>query len=118
MSFSAERLRTLLGLADTELFLDVCVMEDRGSYIVERLRFRTPRNGAEIRGFLTRPPVNDGPRPAILYAHAHGGRYEIGANELLDGRMAEPFSARCFPNSRQRSLGFQCVTTSTPRASA
>ncbi|WP_065373400.1 alpha/beta hydrolase family protein [Ensifer adhaerens] len=88
MPFSAQRLRTLLGLADTELFPDVCEMEDRGSYVVERLRFRTPRNGAEIRGFLTRPPVNDGPRPAILYAHAHGGRYEIGANELLDGRPA------------------------------
>ena len=27
-----------------------------------------------------------GPAPAILYIHAHGGRYDIGAREVLDGR--------------------------------
>lgn len=88
MSISAARLRTLLGIADTELSLEACETEDCGSHAVERLRFRSLRSGTEIRGFLTRPPGNHGPRPAILYAHAHGGRYEIGANELLDGRPA------------------------------
>ncbi|WP_077963261.1 alpha/beta hydrolase family protein [Ensifer adhaerens] len=88
MSISRERLHTLLGLADTELVLEACETDEQGSHLVERLRFRSLRNGAEIRGLLTRPPGNDGPRPAILYAHAHGGRYEIGASELLDGRPA------------------------------
>ncbi|MEI2297204.1 alpha/beta hydrolase family protein [Ensifer sp. MJa1] len=88
MSISAARLRTLLGFVDTELALEACETEDCGSHFVERLRFRSLRNGAEIRGLLTRPPGSDGPTPAILYAHAHGGRYEIGASELLEGRPA------------------------------
>lgn len=88
MPISVARLRTLLGFVDTELSLEACETEECGSHIVERLRFRSRRSGAEIRGLLTRPPSGGGPRPAILYAHAHGGRYEIGANELLDGRPA------------------------------
>ncbi|HEV7304677.1 alpha/beta hydrolase family protein [Ensifer sp.] len=88
MSISPERLNTLLGLAETELVLEACETEDRGSHSVERLRFRSLRNGAEIRGLLTRPSGTGDRRPAILYAHAHGGRYEIGASELLEGRPA------------------------------
>jgi pimeloyl-ACP methyl ester carboxylesterase len=41
-----------------------------------------------VRAFLTGP---DGPwlqRPAIIYCHAHGGRYDIGADELISGRSA------------------------------
>ncbi|URK89152.1 dienelactone hydrolase family protein (plasmid) [Rhizobium sp. RCAM05350] len=44
--------------------------------------------GTEIRGFLTRPIGTPTPGPAILYAHAHGARYDIGASELIDGRPA------------------------------
>ena len=29
-----------------------------------------------------------GPLPAILFAHAHGDRYDIGAGELTEGRPA------------------------------
>lgn len=42
--------------------------------------------GERIRAFLTGP---HGPwinRPAALYCHAHGARYEIGASEILTGR--------------------------------
>jgi pimeloyl-ACP methyl ester carboxylesterase len=46
------------------------------------------RDGEKIRGILTRPLRLRTPAPAILYIHAHGGRYDIGANELLDGRPA------------------------------
>lgn len=88
MSISTERLRTLLGFVDTELCLEAHETEDCGSYVVERLRFRSRHDQSEIRGFLTRPPGSGEPRPAILYAHAHGGRYDIGAGELLDGRPA------------------------------
>jgi dienelactone hydrolase len=51
-----------------------------------RVRFRTA-GGEEVGGFLLEPEVA-GPRPAILYVHAHGGRYEIGAAEVMEGRPA------------------------------
>ena len=54
--------------------------------VLETLRFETDA-GEPVRGLLTRPP-GAGPHPAILYIHAHGGRYEIGASELTDGRTA------------------------------
>lgn len=44
-------------------------------------------SGEEIRAFYSAP---EGPSlaPAILYIHAHGDRYDIGAREILDGRPA------------------------------
>lgn len=53
-------------------------------YVVEHLSFDLGV-GAPVRGLLTRP-LDDGPHPAILYAHSHGDRYDVGASELLDGR--------------------------------
>ncbi|WP_246710215.1 alpha/beta hydrolase family protein [Martelella soudanensis] len=53
---------------------------------LERLTFAT-KDGERARGFLLRPP-GDAPVPAILYIHAHGNAYDIGADELLDGRKA------------------------------
>lgn len=44
-------------------------------------------SGEAVNGALTRPKA-DGPFPAILYIHAHGNRYDIGALELLHGRPA------------------------------
>ena len=87
MTISIERLKSLLHVAETSLVLVASVAEDHGDHIVERLRFRLS-DGTEIRGFLTRPAANRMPRPAILYAHAHGGRYDIGASELVAGRPA------------------------------
>ena len=43
--------------------------------------------GEAVEGFLLEPE-GGGPAPAILYIHAHGGRYDIGAREVLDGREA------------------------------
>jgi dienelactone hydrolase len=59
---------------------------DVGGYIVERLVYMAG-DDETVRGILTRP-LADAPAPAILYIHAHGGRYDIGAAELLDGRPA------------------------------
>lgn len=59
--------------------------EDHGDYVVETLDLDYA--GTSIRGFLTRPKAT-GRHPAMLYAHAHGRRYDIGAAELLDGRAA------------------------------
>jgi len=45
-------------------------------------------DGARVRGLLTGPSGEWGGLSAIVYAHAHGAKYEIGARELLDGRPA------------------------------
>lgn len=55
-------------------------------FIVEHVVFET-HAGEAVRGLVTRPP-DAVHAPAILYLHAHGGRYGIGADELLDGRPA------------------------------
>jgi dienelactone hydrolase len=51
-----------------------------------RIWFRTG-SGEVVGGWLLEP---DGPKPApaILYIHAHGGAYDIGAREVVDGRPA------------------------------
>ena len=61
-------------------------IEDHGNHVRERLGFET-QSGEAVQGILTRPKA-DGSFPAILYIHAHGNRYDIGARELLDGRPA------------------------------
>lgn len=83
MAITRDRLRALFGMEDVRLELLGSRTEDRGSYVIEWLRFASA-NG-EIRGILTRPAQVDGALPAILYSHAHGGHYELGADELLEG---------------------------------
>lgn len=87
MAISIERLRSLLRVTETSLELVTSTVEDHGDHVIERLSFRLS-GGPEIRGFLTRPIGNVTPGPAILYAHAHGARYDIGASELIEGRPA------------------------------
>jgi dienelactone hydrolase len=58
--------------------------EETSAAIVEHIDFDLG-TGASIPAVLVRPH-GEGRRPAILYCHAHGGRYEIGAGELLHGR--------------------------------
>lgn len=53
-------------------------------YAVERLIFDLA--GTPVRGLVTRTSAPTGRLPAVLYCHAHGARYAIGAAELLDGR--------------------------------
>lgn len=61
--------------------------ENRGNYILETLYLDL--NGIEeVPAFFVRPIKMQGPMPAILYNHAHGGRYEIGKNELTQGLNA------------------------------
>lgn len=60
--------------------------EDRAAFEVERLVFDIA--GMPVRGLLTRPAGVRQRLPAVLYCHAHGARYDIGAAELLDGRPA------------------------------
>jgi len=84
MPITASRFRDLLGFEDRGVTrLDKSV-ETQGDYVIEHLRLRI--GDAEVRGILTRPAQPSGPLPAILYGHSHGGGYDIGARELLDGR--------------------------------
>lgn len=61
-------------------------VEQRDGMAVETLRFRTGA-GESVRGLLLRPPGTEA-LPAILYIHAHGRRYDIGVDELMNGRAA------------------------------
>lgn len=88
MAITVERLKELLAFEEVSLTLADSSAENRDGYILERLRFRL-NDGTEVRGFLTRPSEGFLTRgPAILYAHAHGARWDIGASELIDGRPA------------------------------
>ena len=79
-------LRRLFEIGQHELFPIREEITDANGRIVERMLFETA-DGEAVRGLLTRP--SDGMRaPAILYIHAHGNRYDIGADELLQGRPA------------------------------
>ncbi len=81
---SATQLARLLALPERSVpHLVARAVEDRGDHAVERLALEI--RGAAVRGILVRPQ-GEGPFPAVLYCHAHGARYEIGADELLDGR--------------------------------
>lgn len=88
MAITVARLKELLAFEDVSLTLADSVAEIHDGYVLERLRFRLP-DSTEVRGLLTRPgEASVTPGPAILYAHAHGGRYDIGASELTEGRAA------------------------------
>ncbi len=52
----------------------------------QQLSFCTS-SGEEVRAFYA-PAKGSSPAPAILYIHAHGNRYDIGAREVLGGRPA------------------------------
>ena len=61
--------------------------ENLDEIIIEKWKLNL--NGIEIVPCLVTLPVNfDDEVPIILYNHAHGGRYEIGKNELIEGRSA------------------------------
>jgi dienelactone hydrolase len=54
-------------------------------YAVETLLFDLGEDRT-ARAFVTRPRSAGRRLPSVLYCHAHGARYGIGAAELLDGR--------------------------------
>ncbi|HZY50461.1 MAG TPA: hypothetical protein VFE64_11855 [Devosia sp.] len=84
MTPSPEALAAYLQLVEPPIHLLSSQQEVQEGYVVERLTFDTG-TGTPVRGLLTRP-VAEGRFPAILYAHSHGDRYDVGAAELLEGR--------------------------------
>ncbi len=58
---------------------------DQGGYVLEE--WVLDLNGLEpVPALLARPRGARGRVPAVLYNHSHGGRYEIGKRELVEGR--------------------------------
>lgn len=84
MAVARERLRQLVGLVEPAVSLSAAHIEQHDGYEVEHLTLML--GDTEVRGILTRPLKVEGRLPAILYGHSHGGRYDIGDDELLDGR--------------------------------
>lgn len=64
---------------------DVVCREERFERTFDELRFNAS-HGQIVRGYFLHPSTPNS--PAILYCHAHGGRYDIGMSELVDGRPA------------------------------
>lgn len=85
MAITRDHLASLLSFKEPSLTLVDREVADRDDYIFERLTFNFEGAG-KVRGFLTRPARSQGRTPAILYAHSHGGRLDIGARELMEGR--------------------------------
>lgn len=63
--------------------LDITATEHRDGYTLQSFCFD---NGAAsvVPGWLMIPDGLTGPAPAVLYLHAHGGKYARGKNELFD----------------------------------
>ena len=59
--------------------------EDRGFYVLEKLMLDL--NGIEpVPAYFSRPRMQEGRMPTLLYNHAHGGDYALGKDELILGR--------------------------------
>jgi dienelactone hydrolase len=59
--------------------------ERRRGYLLEKLVLDL--NGIEpVPAYFASPSDCEGPWPAVLYNHAHGGAYELGKDELVAGR--------------------------------
>lgn len=101
MPTTAERralLYSLLGdLPDRERPISAQLLSTRefDGYLLETLLLDL--NGIElVPAYFVRPLHMDSPAPAVLYNHAHGGRWDIGKEELLHGReqLQSPAYAR------------------------
>ena len=84
MTLTRSRFRDLIAFAEPAIAAKAVTVETHSDYVIEHLTLEL--DGAPVRGILTRPIETGTARPAILYGHSHGGRYDIGAEELLVGR--------------------------------
>lgn len=81
------RLEQLFVMEPSRLVLEGIETQAHQGYVLERLHLALD-TGEKVRGLLTRPAGATGQGPAIVYAHAHGGNYALGAAELTEGRAA------------------------------
>jgi len=82
-----EELYKLLGRLpsrDHEITVETVFVEERESYILEKLILEL--NGMEpVPAYFLRPKQVTGKVPVVLYNHSHGGYYHVGKEELLKG---------------------------------
>ena len=86
-ALTAARLKTLLGWAGDPPPAQATIASSRAHGAHRLHEIALTINGAAITGLFMLPD-GPGPHPAVLYAHAHGNRYTIGADELILGRPA------------------------------
>jgi len=115
MSAQQERREELYGLLgdlperDRPISARVVGTEQLDSYLLEKLVLDL--NGLEIvPAYFVRPVRGDGPWPAVLYNHAHGGDYPLGKKELTQGRvhLADPPYAELLAS---RGICALCIDT-------
>lgn len=58
----------------------------RQDCVVEHFSFDNG-TGAAVYGYLLLPSKQSAPAPAVIYLHAHGGKYEIGKDEVFHERV-------------------------------
>ena len=80
-----DRLRGKFEIGAHPIVAGDCREIHAGSLVEAEWTFCT-KNGEAVRGLLMKRGDLDHPAPAILYIHAHGGRYDIGLDELRGGR--------------------------------
>ncbi len=86
MEHGAKRLRSLLKLPPlADAGAQSVSTERHDGWRCETLAMTMP-SGSAARGIMTSPAELSSPAPAILYIHAHGGDYTLGAAELTQGR--------------------------------
>jgi dienelactone hydrolase len=92
VAISRDALASILSFREPGVRLVSSEAASREGYVFERLTLDLEGVG-QVRALLTRPAGSGGRHPAILYGHSHGGRHEIGASELMDGRsyLLSPF---------------------------
>lgn len=72
---------------DRPISAEVLRSEERDGYRLETLVLDL--NGIEqVPAYLALPLDAEAPAPAVLYNHAHGGRYDLGKEEFVAGRGA------------------------------
>ncbi len=115
MSTPQERREELYGLMgelperDRPVGAQLVAVEERDGYVLEKLMLDL--NGLEgVPAYFTHPVSPEGPWPAVLYNHAHGGAYDLGKDELIDGRNAlqDPPYAEALA---ERGLCALCIDT-------
>jgi hypothetical protein len=83
-----EELYGLLGKLpprDRKVGAQMVSTEDRGNYILEKLILDL--NGDEpAPAYFAKPKGASGRQPTVLFNHSHGGGYQIGKAEFIDGR--------------------------------
>ena len=92
-----ERLRQLLNVEPPAITLTARDTEERDGWTLERLRFRARRQGACAR--FPRAADRSGATPAILYGHAHGGRFD--ARDRAPGPLPGPVGCWCSSPARR-----------------